>query len=331
MSCLCFLSQWTSLYISAYFLEEQSSLFPLSVSSTRPLNRHAGIADGSGVPYVSILALNVRTEIAYGLAPPKPFPSDGCTALSIFNPSGTSYLAQNWDWQAEQQENLIHLNIHQQGKPSLGLVTEAGIIGKIGLNDRGVGVGLNAIRAAGVDFTRVPVHLALRAALECRSREAAVSLLKTAGVASSCHILIADAIGGEGVECSSRDVVTLPMDARGVVEHTNHYLGQHEEGVEDLMALKDSPVRLSRLDHLLKERLEGKSEVEAEDIWSLLQDEDNYPTAISRSGKGDDTVATLFSIVLDLTERRGEVIVGRPSLEGGERFWIDPSQGQRRR
>lgn len=53
-----------------------------------------GVAEGAGVKYEDILALNVRTEIAFGAF------SDGCTALSWKGESG-SVLAQNWDWNNE--------------------------------------------------------------------------------------------------------------------------------------------------------------------------------------------------------------------------------------
>lgn len=50
-----------------------------------------GVAEGAGLKYEDILALNVRTEIAFGAF------SDGCTALSWKGEAG-SVLAQNWDW-----------------------------------------------------------------------------------------------------------------------------------------------------------------------------------------------------------------------------------------
>ena len=106
---------------------------------------NSGVAAGASVPYASILALNVRTEIAYGMA------KDGCTAI-YRQAEKSTYLAQNWDWQEEQQENLIGLYIRNPPKPPIAMVTEAGIIGKIGLNGCGVGVCLNAIKALGVDF-----------------------------------------------------------------------------------------------------------------------------------------------------------------------------------
>lgn len=49
-----------------------------------------GIATGSGVDFADILAINVRTEITFGLF------SDACTALSWLTDE-SSFLAQNWD------------------------------------------------------------------------------------------------------------------------------------------------------------------------------------------------------------------------------------------
>ena len=48
------------------------------------------LAAGAEVDFDSILALNVRTEIAFGMA------VDGCTALS-WKSGNRSFLAQNWD------------------------------------------------------------------------------------------------------------------------------------------------------------------------------------------------------------------------------------------
>lgn len=50
----------------------------------------SGLAEGSGRTVADIIALNVRTEINFGLF------SDGCTALS-WRKDDASFLAQNWD------------------------------------------------------------------------------------------------------------------------------------------------------------------------------------------------------------------------------------------
>jgi isopenicillin-N N-acyltransferase-like protein len=49
-----------------------------------------GIADGAGRELLDIVALNVRTEINFGLF------SDGCTALA-WHTEKRAWLAQNWD------------------------------------------------------------------------------------------------------------------------------------------------------------------------------------------------------------------------------------------
>ncbi|MCJ1455793.1 hypothetical protein MMC28_006149 [Mycoblastus sanguinarius] len=253
--------------------------------------------------------MNVRTEIAYGMA------QDGCTALSWRRDPSSSFLAQNWDWQEEQRENLITLCIRQENLPSISMITEAGIIGKIGLNSRGVGVCLNAIRASGVDFERLPCHLALRSCLESSSTGDAIATLHKAGVASACHILVADLDGGTGLECSHIDILDLPMDCRGIVTHTNHFIKPHP-GVEDKMALLDSRPRLERIDELVHEKvdqLSGRTSLELSDVSGLLEDEKGFPTAISRSRTDDSSIATLFSIIMNLGEGSAKVVVGRPS------------------
>lgn len=283
-----------------------------SINITRPL----GIASGAEVPYHSILALNVRTEIAYGMS------KDGCTALFWRNEQ-SAFLAQNWDWQEEQQENLINLNIRQESKPSISMITEAGIIGKIGLNSSGVGVCLNAIRALGVDFERLPCHLALRSCLESESVVHAVATLEKAGVASACHILVADSREAVGLECTSVDIVELPT--KSVLTHTNHLLKPHG-GVEDKMALLDSPARLERIDKLVQRaKLDARGLLTTETIRALLADEDNLPTAICRARTHESSVATLFSIIMDLRERSAQVTLGRPS-EQGETMYLNPTK-----
>ncbi len=66
----------------------------LSESWPQYVSEMEGVAEGAGVQYEDILALNVRTEIAFGAF------SDGCTALSWKGEKG-SILAQNWDWSNE--------------------------------------------------------------------------------------------------------------------------------------------------------------------------------------------------------------------------------------
>jgi len=272
------------------------------------LDEMKGVAEGSEIDFPSILALNVRTEIAYGLF------NDGCTALS-WKAGDNSFLAQNWDWQHEQKENLVALRISQYPKPTIHMITEAGIIGKIGINSAGVGVCLNAIRAPGIDFSRLPVHLSLRAALDSQTRDEASGKFKEAGIASACHILLADPTGGVGLECTSVDIVPLDMED-GKVFHTNHFVLDHN-GVKDTIYLQDSAFRLERIKELVINDIRRGLNPSMENIGTLFKDEKNYPEAICRAETKNSTEATLFNIVMDLNSRTAKVIIGRPTAPEG--------------
>ena len=193
------------------------------------------------------------------------------------------------------------------------MITEAGIIGKIGLNSEGVGVTLNAIKAKGVDFERLPCHLALRTVLDSPSRQIAVDTLVKMGVASSCHILVADQTGGVGLECSAVDIVQLPMDQGGIVTHTNHYIEPHQ--MESTMFLPDSEFRLERIRELI--RLAGPTP-SSRTIEDMLKDEKEFPVSICRGRTKESTVETLFSIVMRLRWKTALVRFGRPIAAQGE-------------
>jgi isopenicillin-N N-acyltransferase like protein len=299
---------------------------PLEKLAPRHVEEIRGIAAGAGVDFLDVLALNVRTEINFGLftdaARQLDIPNDGCTALAWLVPAGEqqqppeppqSWLSQNWDWVAEQGENLIVCHISQPGTelPDLAMVTEAGIIGKIGLNARGVGCCLNAIRCRGVDPAKLPIHFALRAVLESASREAAAARIEALGVAGSGHILVADPTGAVGLECTSRWVKRLAAGADGRLCHTNHLVLPHPD-VDEPPWLADSPRRLARIEALTAGMAPP---ADTATLFALFKDTDGLPTAINRhyaAGVGNSTV-TVFNIIMDLTNRRAEVKFGQPT------------------
>jgi len=193
----------------------------------------------------------------------------------------------------------------------------------MGLNSSGVGVTLNAIKARGVDFGKLPCHLALRTVMECHSRAEATEVLHRAGVASACHVTVADAAtGGIGLECSSTDIFEMPMSDVGICTHTNHFVGLHE-GVDPKVLLSDSAFRLDRIRELLAERVGHRIPPSRQSILEMLKDEKGSPGAICRSTSEKHPTETLFSIVTDLKKMEGWVKLGKP-IEGGEELVIKP-------
>ncbi|KAL1905448.1 hypothetical protein Sste5344_008807 [Sporothrix stenoceras] len=259
-----------------------------------------GIADAAGLQLTDIVALNVRTEITFGMF------TDACTAVGWQTPD-TVYLAQNWDWMEEQRDNILLYHIEQDGYPAIQYLAEAGLIGKIGLNSAGVGVCVNAIRAKGMDPTKLPMHLALRLLLNSTTMQAAVGVMEKYGMASSCHFLVGDPSGTLGLEWTHLGLQTLqPKDNR--IHHANHLLLEHP-GVVDTNWIPDSEYRTRRIEELT----DKIDDVSAKSIQAVFLDEGNYPGSICKTASGSSTVATLFNIVMDLKKARADVIMGKPN------------------
>jgi len=214
-------------------------------------------------------------------------------------------------WMETQKENLIITKITQRDKPSIYQVTEAGIIGKIGFNSCGVGTCLNAIRVKGVDASHLPVHLGLRMVLESASVSEAVAKLESCGMASSAHILIADANTAIGLEFTSSTFAKCVPDSMGRVLHTNHLLLDHV-GAVDTVWLKDSLFRIDRITELSGSIKQEELKAGLGGVSRVFEDEMNYPTSICRAAVSGCESATLFNIVMDLKKRIAIVKRGRP-------------------
>jgi isopenicillin-N N-acyltransferase-like protein len=69
-------------------------------------------------------------------------------------------LNRNWDWKSSASSSLIYLDILAHpptNRPNIKMMTEAGVIGKIGVNELGVSVMLNALKVS--IFSSVPRQL----------------------------------------------------------------------------------------------------------------------------------------------------------------------------
>src|SRR5207245_7185314 len=99
-----------------------------------------GIAEGAGVDFAEVLALNARGE----LSTHNPFADEaeeGCSSYAILpeaSGDGHVYCGQNWDWRCETAGTVILLRIVQPGKPTIVMQTEAGQVGRHGANSAGI-------------------------------------------------------------------------------------------------------------------------------------------------------------------------------------------------
>jgi isopenicillin-N N-acyltransferase-like protein len=294
-----------------------------------------GIAEGSGRAMNEILALNARTEI---LPPSHPternprwralvdanrasgIPDWGeCTAIAVppaASATGGTLMAQNWDWIGAQREALVVLRIGETNGSSCMTLTEAGMLAKIGLNDRGLGVCLNILRSK-TDGSRpgVPVHPLLRALLKCGDLEEAIALAGRLSFGASSNVLCADAGGGAAnLEFSPLGLQAMRGDG-SVLCHTNHFLSPGGGPGEAALApsLSSGP-RLARARTLVAAR----HTIGVADLKRMLRDESEGYLSICRRPdpalEAEVRLESVASVIMELGERRMHIAPDVPSL-----------------
>lgn len=278
-----------------------------------------GIAEGSGTTFDDILAINVRTEIMYGLGDLRAVAD--CTAFAALPAStanGHTILGQNWDWHPDAFDSCVVLSVEQDDRPSWITVVEAGLLAKMGMNSEGVGVATNAM-VSNVDRGEpgVPYHVMLRSILDSPTFDDAVSRVQGANRASSANYLIASrdgrAIDLEVIPGGANGV--FPVEEQdGVIGHANCYMSPDFD-VEDQTAVK-KPLSLTRqrtMDTML-ETHNGRISVPL--MQALLAGHENQPNALCRHPRQElaptDRSATVASMIMDLSERTVWIADGPP-------------------
>ena len=280
-----------------------------------------GIADGANVDLLDIAALNARTEIMYAAEKAE---AKECTTISLMPPAtadGRVIAAQNWDYNRHLRDSVVITHVYQENKPHFVMVAEAGMIGGIGMNDRGVAVMLNALRTT-VPCEGIPLRARMRAMLEAET-------LSDAYVRGShAPVTVANLVATHkdgvaiGFEMDSRTVEPMiPED--GVLLHTNHYIGPKMYLANDVNHMGSTYIRLQRIRTLIKECY-GK--ITVEDIMRMLKDHAGYPQSLcdheNMKDRPENRSATNFAIIMDLTENCIHLASGNPCENAFEKYYI---------
>ena len=279
-----------------------------------------GIAEGSGFELGEILALNTRSEIVLQSGQIDSALMDGCSALG-FTPAktedGCAWIGQDWDWKHEAGEALILLRIKRSGKPNILMITEAGIVGKIGMNSCGIGVCLNALGSdKQYQGETIPLHIALRGVLDSRSLSEAIGNAGRFPLACCANFLIGSSTGQIiTVEIGPGDIDVIYAE-KGYVIHTNHFYGPRMVNIRDTgrISFPDSYLRLGRLGDMIRERADKK--ISYSDIREMLSDHVGRPDSICRHPDLNDPeemrIETLFSVIMNLSEGKMYYTPGNP-------------------
>jgi isopenicillin-N N-acyltransferase-like protein len=267
-----------------------------------------GIADGADLPLAAIVALNFRTEIAYGAS--GLMDATECTCFGVTREAsadGHVYLAENWDWLEDTLPLVVMLETESAAGVQLVTVTEAGMLAKFGCNSAGVGLCVNLL---GSDVNRVGAsfHTLARRVLESGSALEAVWSVTGSMRAGSGNFVIGSATG-EIVDVEYTPVgFGLQFPASGFVAHANHFL-QAQPGVRDRLQVLPSMspatyFRQARVDQLLRTTT-ASGTVDKARVKEILADHQGAPEGICRHGGQVGTQRVLgrtnVSVVMDLT------------------------------
>jgi isopenicillin-N N-acyltransferase like protein len=287
-----------------------------------------GIAEGAGLDYQDVLAINVRTEVMYAakarnaaMALPRTLE---CTAFAAVPDDDVRpvLIGQNWDWKTHAFDTTVVLESDPDDGPRFVTAVEAGLLAKTGFNAAGIGVVTNALvtdRDLGVPG--VPYHVLLRAILDARTPAQALATLQRGTRSSSAHYLVASrdhlALGVEATPGGFADLHVTHPDRRGVVLHTNHFTHPRVDRVDvSAWLMPDSLCRLQRADRWL-DRFDPHA---ASTYEALLSDHAGHPTGVcchpDPAAIAPEQDSTVLSVVMDLDAMTMRLADGRPCETG---------------
>jgi isopenicillin-N N-acyltransferase like protein len=278
----------------------------------------AALAAASGLEPWQAGALNGRTELLAALHAAAP---ECSTVVTLPAGGGPPRTVQTWDWHDHLRGNAFACRLRTGAGRTVRLFTEYGVVGKIGLNDAGLGLHFNILgHDADGGPPGVPVHVVARRVLdEAATIEEAVSIAASAEVSASTVLTVATWDGERAdarcLELSPAGLAQVrPRD--GALLHTNHFL---DPGLAagDRMAREDqgSHRRIEELERRLP-ALRAAAGAPERAAALLSHDEDGdgaplccHPAAGAPPGERWETLMTLS---LDLGAGRLRMHEGGP-------------------
>lgn len=357
-----------------------------------------GIADGAGVSLQDVVLLNSRYDLArLGDEPgsrPVPLPvrtdastpatgsgmhdaaiareadddANECTSaffLSQATPDDDCLVAQNWDMSARlwEEDCVIYLEVHpdpSENKPSMFLVTEAGQLGRSGMNSAGMGVAANSLMSTD-DFVpvpyvdgrgvihgqalqkKLPIGMLRRMILESNHLAEAMTAAYNFPRHVSNNLTVSTAEGfGLCLEVTPHRInkVYRHIDDNYLV-HANHFVSPASAGVQCRYPGGSSWFRQQRFEALVRPQAQSKL-LGPERLISALSDHLSFPEslcvhpdrspvdAVIRHLPGypfRGNSATVACVIYNLTKRKVTVCKGPPCQGDFQTFKLEGRLG----
>jgi isopenicillin-N N-acyltransferase-like protein len=262
------------------------------------------IALGAGVTEpLWLYALNARTELS--------MVGDIQECTAVVCPK-EDLIGQTWDWADQLEDKFFLMEISFSDGHQILQLSEAGIIGKIGMNNQGLGVTLNFLYDPHTEASTVPIHILLRQVLQCRSLEEAVNAAQRSGIGKASNLIITQS--GQAVDIEfAGDIMKIHQISDEYYVHTNHCIHAKDPDVLEEEVLLNSTTRRNTALKIL----ENSSSYQPQTLMEVFSDQNNDTKSILAKYKPDPDdllgeIGTLATIIMNLDQRTILVRRGNP-------------------
>jgi isopenicillin-N N-acyltransferase like protein len=272
-----------------------------------------GLAEGAAVPYEQAVLLQLHREaIGWDACPGE------CTTIAFQNSGDHSFIAQNIDLDRGLRPFACVLRIQDPDADGgeVLMLSFAGLLGFAGINEAGVGIGINYVNAQPWQ-PGVSPYLLVRHLLRARSSADCLAELRRVTRSSSRCLTIRDRSDQVMVELTATDMRIL----RGArLWHTNHFLHGDFVPLDRMNIFSRQGSRL-RLNTVAELSAGLDDEMHPEKIFDVLSDHSHFPVGLCAHNDGDsrreETVASVI-----LSPARGQVFLrsGNPCCTPTQRY-----------
>lgn len=270
-----------------------------------------GIADGAGLPLEDVFFANALTDFQDVLWQAAEIEIHGCTSFLVHNDASEQngpLLGQTWDMHASAEQVVTVFHRNPDNGPRSIVVSTAGCLTLVGVNEHGLAVGNNNLRPT--DARPGIIYLALlHQALAQSNGEEAVSAITAEGRASGHNYLVAHESGFlADVETTATQHAVDKVET-GWYVHTNHYLAPELQPLEDKQ--QDQRSTRFRLDQVKRRLSSADKPLSPESLRQQLSDHEGEELSICRHGEEREVRSCAF-VVADPARRAIWARLGPP-------------------
>jgi isopenicillin-N N-acyltransferase-like protein len=280
-----------------------------------------GLAEGANVAFEDVAVVNAMEAVTMDA-----LHLYKCTSLAVNEErtaDGHVLVAHNEDWLPEDEQDVYLVHATPEDEASFLAMSYGGLLPNVGFNEAGIAQCCDSVYPTDsrIGIPRVVVS---RAVLGARTLADAVRMVLIPRRAAGYNHLLAHESGEMyTIEVSARRFAIL-YGHDGLIVHTNHYLDEKMQAIEDEPdELISTRLRYHRALRLLKQT----SKHTIKTLQNIQRDHVNYPNSICNHFAEDiyplDRETTINAMIIDLTARAMHIAWGNPCVNQYHTYYLE--------